>query len=482
MIRLKAIVPLPAETWSTPAVGELEDRKLLVVADTSGNVTALDGHSFTQIWQNQLSGRITSSPIILERNESSCSKVVCIGTHNGELRFLDLSTGIQQNCVHFKEAIRAVPAAYDINGDGSLEVLVASYGPKLTLLDSSGHTLWSKTLPKHIFVGGTKRGIVSSPLICDVDRDGRLEIVIGIRSARLFCLDALTGKMKWFKCLRYDPDSSPSFVDDGGTPLIVIGGGEHTAGMGDNALIALDGRCGRVVWKAEVGGGVDSSPTIARVHAGCPLSAFACSLASGACFAIDLRSGQEQWRYQFGPTNSCVHEPDGQCKPSNSLRYFTENAICRSYTSPLLADLDGDGNLEVTVGSNNGRLAILNAASGVPQYEEQTGGMIRGSPILSDIDGDGKLELVIPSSASLRIYETRATHGEWPMFKGSLDHAGSLERPTDELSAKVRKASALLPVRMFWHFFVLDALRWSACKIEGKILHPLGLRIFDYHY
>ena len=75
--------------------------------------------------------------------------------------------------------------------------------------------------------------------------------------------------------------------------------------------------------------------------------------------------------------------------------YTTGSSIS---SSPALGDINGDGKLEVVIGSNNSKVYALNGEDGSLLWSYTTGDEIHSSPALGDIDGDGKLEVVVGSN------------------------------------------------------------------------------------
>jgi hypothetical protein len=82
--------------------------------------------------------------------------------------------------------------------------------------------------------------------------------------------------------------------------------------------------------------------------------------------------------------------------PWNGVRYTTLTSGA-SESSPVVADINGDGFNDIVCGGEDSQLTALSGADGsvLPGFPIQLGGEVRGTPALADIDKDGKTEIVL---------------------------------------------------------------------------------------
>jgi len=134
--------------------------------------------------------------------------------------------------------------------------------------------------------------------------------------------------------------------------------------------------------------------------------------------------GQELWRYDTrGRYSTCpaILERDGKppliyagdsrgkftCLNGNGeIEWQVETApiFC---ASPALADLDGNGSMEVVQGDKQGGVTVRDALTGELVWTKEIDGEC-ASPALGDLDGDGSLEIVISTGAG-KVFAISAT-------------------------------------------------------------------------
>ena len=113
------------------------------------------------------------------------------------------------------------------------------------------------------------------------------------------------------------------------------------------------------------------------------------------------------------------------CRPSDILwRSPTTGSV---FSSPVIADVSGDGRPDVVVASRDTRVYALSGDDGHPLWSQPTEGVIEAFLAVGDLDGDG-VDEVVTGSDSGGVYAYRGGDGNllWPPFRtGGLVFARS---------------------------------------------------------
>ncbi|UCH34744.1 MAG: PQQ-binding-like beta-propeller repeat protein [Armatimonadota bacterium] len=397
-------------------------------------------------WTYFIGQEIQSSPALAQL-DSDPEPEILLGANDRMLHAID-GSGARLWALDVGARQTATLACADLDQDGKDETVVPQNDHEISLVDDDGSVIWTRELGSGVQWGGA--------VIADLDGDGRHEALTGTAGGEVYCFDGASGEPKW----RYDcggPIEAPIAVGDAdqaagletvapageaglvclrgdGTPAWVFrdgsnfycgplildvdsdGEAEVVCGSGDDirGVHCISGRTGEREWLARTPESVDAALAAADVDGDGMTDVvfadvggwtFALSGERGAqdtIFSLD-GTGQEKWRYRCGGGVD---------------------------SAPCIADVTGDGRLDVLLGSGDRSLYCLDR-QGKLQWQFRTDMKISVSPAVADVDGDGILEILVASRDGKVYCLSTAGRGPvaWPTKRGSPASSGAIARP-----------------------------------------------------
>lgn len=244
------------------------------------------------------------------------------------------------------------PVAYDFNGDGRLEIVLASFDGFCYLVDDSLRDLPNWPQP----VAG---GVFSSPTLWDIDGDQQPEIFIGGNDGALHGWHFNGLAVAGFPiALGYRLWSSPVIIADS---LLAVGSREQ--------MHVFDRR-GKPApgWPQSMRGWAMATP----------------AWHEDLLVITTLTLGDASRGYIY------AWHLSGELYPN-----FPVHLPMDAPASPSLADLNGDGHVEIIAGDEAGFLHVLQLdGSELPPFPRLVGKGIHSNPGIVDLNRDGKLDII----------------------------------------------------------------------------------------
>jgi hypothetical protein len=441
----------PAEirgaAWSSPVSGDADQDGLkeIFVGSRGQDLAALDMngdalYGFPYICTCE----VRSSPVLVDLDGdgdlecvfgigmdvvggAQCAQVVALN-HDGTAVNPANNPGLPSGAPGWPRTVgalvRSAPAVYDLDLDGHPEVLIGAMGK----VDGYGPLYAFRYDGSPYLSGGPVFGrcdnvIWTSPCVADLDDDGRPEVIVADLSGGLYV-------WKW----------------DGG------------AYLADSTGLLVD--TDAAFWASPAVGDVDGDgrPEIVAVndwgqvyvfnHDGSPAGVSGGQVAAlgGTCWsdpALADFDGDGALEIAFGlgpsPGRLVLLRGDGSAYGSSEFIFTAMHSL--GYSSPAIADIDGDGELEIVACSVDARIYGLNpdgtSARGFPRRID---GQIYSSPLIDDLDRDGDMDLVIAGyDARVHVWDLKAPYSEdavpWGMYHHDIYNTGyaGFEAPRDTL-------------------------------------------------
>lgn len=235
--------------------------------------------------------------------------------------------------------------------------------------------------------------VYSSPALGDVDNDGDIEVVIGDGGGNVYVLDGKTGVLEWSYSTGGAVHASAAIANLDGDPYLEI-----VIGSGDGNIYCLEwnGTTGSVEWTYSTGSPVYSSAAIGDIDGDSALEIVDAST-NGDIYALSA-SGSMEWTYSTG--SSTVSSP-ALADRSSVMSYDRDWPMFRH--DPMRTGLYGPSpcsqGLDVYIGADDGYLYLIEGgggggAGGTLIDRFLTYGRLYTSPSVADIDGDSRSEIV----------------------------------------------------------------------------------------
>jgi hypothetical protein len=334
------------------------------------------------------------------------------------------------------DGIEGSPVIGDLDGDGDMEVVVSSLDRHIYAWHHNGAMVagW----PIHKDNGDNiLRGGLSSPALGDIDSDGLPEVVVGTNSppwpegspqpsdyshATVWAINGDSSNVPgWPVTTNNNVYSSPAIgdIDDDGALEVVVGSGPTREGGNGRWVYAWNPNGSAVSgWPKYTAGDVLAPPALGDLDGDDDLE-------------VVVGCGRE---FESPPDCTLLYAWHGNGVSVSGFPMSPGNFV-QPY-SPILADYDGDGAVEILVVDQDIMgLAIVNhngTLSGDTSFNVPS--ILYNPPLVDDVDDDGKLEIAMGGFA-IYIYDTTtdATAARpWPMFHHDRHRTGNIHYRIDK--------------------------------------------------
>jgi hypothetical protein len=396
--------------YGSPAVADLDPAvagKEIVAHGTDGNVYVWHRDGSIMPGWPRYAGWSDSAPAVADLDGDGSLEVVVAAYYGGVLVFHQNGTtaaGWPQTC---GSQLETTPALADLDGNGDLEVVVTSPSNQVCAWHHDGTAVAGWPV-------ATTSPVLSSPAVGDLDNDGLPEVVVGSN------------------------DGKVSVFHGNGTPLAgwpqtVAGAVSAAPALGD-----LDGD-----GDLEIVVGAEDSHVYAWHHTGAALSGWPQSITqfmqAPASVTLGDLNGDGQLEVVVMSNDDRLQAWQGDGTPLAGWPPAGTGFAGYEFTvsSPAMGDIDGDGNQDVVAEASydwvDGNylfkvFAFHHDASAVSGWPKIVGSYSNSSPALADVNADGGVDVVI-GSHGIYVWSLPGAYSEqameWPFYRHDLRRTGT---------------------------------------------------------
>ncbi|MGD9403188.1 MAG: FG-GAP-like repeat-containing protein, partial [bacterium] len=392
----------PNVIYSSVCIDDLDgDGSLEIVVGSKDQHVHVWEHDGTERpgWPRPTGDMVWSSPCIANL-DSDPEKEILAGSNDGKLYGWNHDgTGIRNEDGFFRSLggdVRGAPTVDDIDGDLDLEILISnSYGEVFCW-----HHEGTGYLQPNGSWGHASGSIYSSVGLADFDGDDSLEVIAGGTGGGIYIWNHDgTGYLNpdGFFVTTNSIYGSVAIGDvEGNGDMEVVMGGMFWQGV----AVYDDDATFSVGWPKNTVGYVRSSPALADLDGD---------------DRLDIIVGTSR---VYLTDDSCyvyVFSHDGIVRPG-----WPKASTGEFESSPVVGDIDGDGDPEILIGCTDNHLYAWHAdgtpVKGWPRYVIHE---IYSTPAICDLDGDGDVEVVVGGYDGLvHVFDLSAPYDpeamEWP--------------------------------------------------------------------